>query len=82
MGREELTHADKMEVVTRYRQLHAAGVIHGDVGQRHWRRAEDDDRLLIIDFGLALGREDVDDFEMAARDEMWQVEFLLGMSGS
>ena len=53
-----------------YRQLHQAGVIHGDVVPRHWLRGEDG-KLRLIDFD---GATFVGDNQNAKEMEMDLVE--------
>lgn len=75
-----MTAADKLAIVGRYRQIHAAGVLHRDPGARHWHRSIEDGRMLVIDFGVSMTRDDIGDgFDVWARDELKQVKEMLGL---
>jgi hypothetical protein len=75
-----MTAADKLAIVDRYRQIHAAGVLHRDPGARHWHRSIEDGRMLVIDFGVSMTRDDIGDgFDVWARDELKQVKEMLGL---
>lgn len=74
----------RSQILARYRELHAAGVLHGDANARNWVRGPHQ-RIRLIDFNLSKTRADLDspacgsrwDFEAAS--EMNDVRDYLGV---
>ena len=72
----------RREILDKYRRLHEAGIIHGDVATRHWRRhasaTKEEESIRIIDFDHSTARTDVDPetFERMIETEMREVQYF------
>ncbi|WVQ84885.1 hypothetical protein IAT38_007048 [Cryptococcus sp. DSM 104549] len=70
---DDLSDEDKSVIISHYRAIHNAGIIHRDVECRHWLRHASGG-IRIVDFDTALFIDELDPEEEAGWHEYWDAQ--------